>query len=92
MSETYGEYLKLMVEQGYVRGDGRPLKCQCGNEELEDVNHAYENLFVVEYDVKCKKCENIVGYWIYGHWDILEILHEYVEIIKNKGARANNEK
>lgn len=54
---------------GYIDKDLQPLKCTCGSKELEDCNKDYIDNILVEFDVRCKKCGEILNHYVYGHWD-----------------------
>ncbi len=61
-------FLKLF---GYIDKDYTPIKCTCGNKELEDCNQDYlDGHILLEYDCRCKKCGKILNHWAYGYWEI----------------------
>lgn len=62
-------YLRLFK---YIDKNFEPLKCTCGNKELEGCNCDYldgRNI-VLEFDCRCKKCGKILNHWAYGNWQI----------------------
>lgn len=68
--EDYGAYLHRMETEGYIGDKGQPLKClYCDSKELDERNTYYENHYIVEYQVYCKKCDKTVGQWSYGRWE-----------------------
>ena len=63
------KHIAEKVEKGVIDKDGMPLKCEncgCTDFEMYDVmtcQYGYE-----EYKVKCRYCQEPVGYWAYGSW------------------------
>ena len=64
------KYINELVKEGYILEDGTPIKCYCGCKDFEEVNKYYENHSPIEFQLKCKKCGNIVGHWSYGYWEV----------------------
>lgn len=65
------EYVKDMVDNGFMSEDGEPLKCfKCESTELEDANIDRIEYGILEYDMRCKGCKTIVGHWAYGNWTL----------------------
>ena len=50
--------------------EGNPEICICGCTEFEMCNEYYTEHILCEYDLKCKKCGQIVNYWAYGSWQL----------------------
>lgn len=64
-------YLKHMIAEGYIDGEGAPLKCPiCGCTKHEQSRIYYEEHYEVEYDIVCTKCRKIIGHWAYGSWEV----------------------
>jgi len=68
--QTYEEYIKQLIKDGFVDENLNPLRCICGtiDEDWEIVNKYYCPYGIEEYSLKCNKCGRIVGHWAYGHW------------------------
>lgn len=65
------EYVNNLITAKYLTQNGEPIKClHCGSQDLTDCNHYVEEMYVVEYDMKCKHCGEILGHWAYGNWEI----------------------
>lgn len=58
------------VQLGLIKPDLEPLKCSCGSSDFYDCNHYYEAGYLSEFNRKCKKCDNTVGYWCIGSWSV----------------------
>lgn len=59
-----------LFQAGYVAEDGEPIKCEyCGSRDLEDCDFYKEDLYVVEYNKRCKQCRKYLGTWAYGKWN-----------------------
>jgi len=71
-NESIEEFLNNQVKEGYISENGTPLKCfKCESKEMSEVNHDYlDGGRILEYDIKCKDCDTIVGSWAYGHWQL----------------------
>lgn len=71
---TYIEYLNDLEEKGYLSNKGRPLKCfHCNSADLISVDEFYDCLgmpTLVEYTVKCNKCDAKLGAYSYGQWEV----------------------
>ena len=71
---SFEEYMCKQIEDGYIDSKGFPLKCfKCDGEELFQTNSQYLDSIggpLLEYDMKCKNCDTIVGSWAYGHWQV----------------------
>ena len=69
--EDLKTYYKELRDEGYIKEDGTPLKCQhCDNKSFVYQNEIYENSSVVEYTLTCDKCYAWVGHWAYGNWQL----------------------
>ena len=67
---SFADEMKKLVEDGYIKEDGAPLKCwKCGSKSLKFTNH-YDDYIMVEKSVKCKECNSDVGLWSYGNWTV----------------------
>jgi len=40
--ESFEDYLKKQIEDGYISEDGTPLKCECGCVNFKEVNQNWE--------------------------------------------------
>lgn len=50
--------------------DGSPSKCKsCGGIEFNEVVKSSDGGVVSEYEVRCRSCTVLCGYWAYGHFD-----------------------
>jgi len=68
--KTFEDYHKYMVDNGYMKPDGEPLKChRCENTDLESKEYIEDNI-ITGIKVRCKKCNSSVGYWSYGSWEV----------------------
>jgi len=57
------------VEKGLIDETCMPLKCEsCGCVDFEMYDVMACQYGYTEYKVKCKKCQQPVGYWAYGAW------------------------
>lgn len=65
------KYIEDQIKLGYILEDGTPVKCYCGHKDFEMVNEYGGEHGIEEYELKCKKCGEIVGTWAYGHWQII---------------------
>ena len=72
MEETFEDYIKRQVDEGYIANDGRPIKCVCGCTEFKQVDQYYGEGYIEEYSLECtnQDCLKIVGNWSYGYWQI----------------------
>lgn len=60
---------KKYIDDGYYLEDGEPIKCyNCESEELEEIEECYDYSLLLEYGVKCSKCNKELGYFAYGNW------------------------
>ena len=66
--EDMQEYLKKMVDEGYINEDGSPIKCVCGETEFEMTDKYYSHFGIEEYQLKCPSCGAKVGHWAFGNW------------------------
>lgn len=67
----YGEYLQEQVDMGFIREDGRPVKCfNCESMDLVQGNVWHEGSYIVEYTLICNTCKKQVGHWAYGSWQV----------------------
>lgn len=50
--------------------DSKPHTCKyCEGIYFKSKVKGYEAGSVSEYEVYCSSCDNLVGYWAYGHFD-----------------------
>lgn len=67
----FKESMEYLCKQGYIEGDGTPIKCTCcGSTNLENYGYTYDNFYLVEYYVRCKDCGEELGTWSYGGWSL----------------------
>lgn len=69
--DEYQEYMKQLVDDGYINIDGKPLKCiDCESIDLHFnyYNHIQGN--PCECEVICNTCNHVTGIWSYGTWEI----------------------
>lgn len=60
---------ELLVREKIVSENGCPLVClNCGHDYLIKYREYYEESGLVEYSLKCEKCETHAGTWSYGCW------------------------
>ncbi len=68
--------VKWLLFRGYLGKDLEPLKCPfCGSFNIKHCNHEIGGYnipdgCITEYDAKCMNCEEIIGHWAYGSWDL----------------------
>lgn len=43
---------------------------KCKHQNCEYINCYYEDHYLVEYDVYCKDCDEIIYHWAYGYPDV----------------------
>jgi hypothetical protein len=69
--KTQEQYHKEMLDGGYIKEDGFPLKCfRCDSINLEFKVKDTMNGIVSEEEVLCKDCKSPVAYWSYGYWEM----------------------
>jgi hypothetical protein len=70
ITETFEQYFKRQIEDGYILGDGTPIKCECGCVKFREVEKYYGDYLLEEYALVCtnESCLRIVGRWSYGNW------------------------
>lgn len=60
--------IKLKIKCGYIEPDGTPIKCiHCDSTDLEEFNEYYLDGYgstLIEYSVRCKKCDKTAGHWL----------------------------
>lgn len=50
---------------------GEPKKCgECNSTEFTYITKDSIGYTVCEQEVVCKKCNNYLAYWSYGHWEV----------------------
>lgn len=66
------QYSWLEIKCGYKAENGTPLVCyKCGCSDFKyGKSYSEEGIGLIEYEYKCKSCDNLVGYWAYGNWTI----------------------
>lgn len=63
------DWLKEDIKDGYIKGDGTPLKCRkCENTKMFDKTVDRDEANILEFERYCKNCGNLCGYWSYGSW------------------------
>jgi hypothetical protein len=69
--KTIESEMKFLFDNGYVNEDGRPLKCvYCNETEIGRRNEQYMEHGLCEFEAYCKKCNESIGYWSYGYWQV----------------------
>ncbi|TVY09824.1 hypothetical protein [Paenibacillus cremeus] len=70
--QSFDEYVKEMIDKGYIAKDGKPLKCyHCESTNFDEKEYYLDGRFIViEKVVTCKDCNIKVGQWSYGTWEI----------------------
>ncbi len=71
MLDSFEDYVKDMIDSGYLNSDLSPkkcLKCDCEDMEQANVDRLDGWRDVLEYDMKCSSCGSITGHWSYGYW------------------------
>ncbi|WP_299316509.1 hypothetical protein [uncultured Halomonas sp.] len=55
----------------HYHADFSPKKCRdCGCEEFEEVViDTLDGWCVMEFEVRCRWCDEVCGYWAHGHYD-----------------------
>lgn len=54
-----------------VTGAGAPLNCsQCGGKDLIDTNVCLQTRGLVQFDMKCQTCGDVVATWVNGKWKV----------------------
>ena len=70
MNNTAKE-LQSLFDTGYIDKSGEPLKCRnCNSNNLKIDKESYGPAGLEEYEMVCKDCNNIVGFWSYGYWQV----------------------
>lgn len=60
---------ELLIEQGYIKPNGEPIKCSCGSTHLGQVVIDIEmSGYINEYSVVCNNCGKPIAYWAYGSY------------------------
>jgi hypothetical protein len=69
-SETFEDYFKRQIEEGYILENGKPIKCECGCADFKQVDKYFGEGYIEEYALECtnEDCLKIVGRWSYGSW------------------------
>lgn len=68
--EDLDSYIKQLIEDGYIREDGSPIKCRCECRDFEMFDEYYCQFGLEEYKLKCNNCGEEVGHWSFGHWQV----------------------
>lgn len=59
-----------MKTSDYFKTDGTPIKCtKCGSKNLNDLSKYESSGIIIEMDILCSDCDEVLGYWAYGSWD-----------------------
>lgn len=68
--ESFEDFLKKEIEEGFRLESGQPIKCECGCIEFKQVDKYYGEGHLEEYALECtnENCLKIVGRWSYGSW------------------------
>lgn len=60
---------ELLIREGILSKNGHPIVCiSCGHDEFKKYNEYYEECGIIEYSLKCERCEQENGTWSYGAW------------------------
>jgi hypothetical protein len=72
MMKSFGDYIEEQIKDGYIDGNGVPLKCvHCESKDLGSKDYYQDGrAFVVETEIICNSCGKVTGQWVYGNWDI----------------------
>mgnify|MGYP003657578322 CR=1 FL=1 len=72
MDESFENFIKKQIEEGYIYENGNPKKCLCGCTEFKQVDQYYGEGHIEEYSLECsnQNCLKIVGCWSFGHWQV----------------------
>jgi hypothetical protein len=52
-SETFEDYFKIQIEDGYILGNGKPIKCECGCTDFKQVDKYFGEGYLEEYALEC---------------------------------------
>lgn len=71
------DYYRFMIYKGFYHDDLTPKVCMnCGhNGKIQMLwykqitKNSMEGWGVMEFEARCNHCDNVVGYWSYGHWE-----------------------
>ena len=68
--ESFEDYFKRQIEDGYILENGKPVKCECGCTDFKQVDKYFGEGYLEEYALECtnEECLKIVGRWSYGSW------------------------
>ena len=62
---------KLLKYFGYINTDSSPKTCMyCGNKKFYHKTIDSIGYTITEEKILCKNCDEMVGYWAYGHYKI----------------------
>lgn len=64
----YNRYLSVLF--GYKYEDGSPKRCKCGCTDFKETVIDSTNGIACEVEIKCKKCDRPVAYWLYGSYEM----------------------
>tara|TARA_R110000765_G_scaffold398401_1_gene492766 strand:+ start:287 stop:505 length:219 start_codon:yes stop_codon:yes gene_type:complete len=72
MEESFEDYMKRQIDEGYISENGHPIKCECGCTEFKQVDQHYGEGHIEEYSLECtnQECLKKVGSWSFGHWQV----------------------
>ncbi len=69
MYNSFEEYINEHIKLGYIDENLTPLKClNCNSKNFKNKTIVQDEHGIMEYDVICVDCKNIVGHWAYGNW------------------------
>ena len=70
------------IRLGYITHKGDIIKCpECGSTALTEITTDTINNITCEADIYCVECDNYVGYWAYGNYNI----HDFVSYLVEEG-------
>jgi hypothetical protein len=71
-TQTFEEYIKQEIHDGYTDATGQPLKCHHCNsvKPYKQLTISIDGGYVSEYAAICTDCGKEMGYWAYGNWQV----------------------
>jgi hypothetical protein len=67
--------LNRLIRKGYISDTYEPLKCiNCNSTRLRWTDTDTLDNIVLEKEVSCNDCNEVIAYWITGNWDFT--IHE----------------
>lgn len=70
MDNFFSEYIKDLIDNGYILNDGTPLKCiHCESNDIKFDHKSHIQGVVTEIEVTCNSCKNNTGNYYCGIWE-----------------------